>query len=100
MTSLARQVIGDLLSGGIQEQAAEALAARGLGGACVPDSYTGFISWATVTGTCTLVYSPDTMLLVDEERRQTPRLLGVAPYDAKAIEARNWSVFDWAGARP
>jgi hypothetical protein len=98
MTGMARKVIDGLLSPDVQVQAASALSARGLSDACRTTSYTGFISWPTWTGTATVIYSPDTMLLISEERGQDPRVLGAATYDAKAIEARNWSVFEPAGA--
>jgi hypothetical protein len=97
MTGLARKVIDGLLSADLQAQAVPVLAARGLGDTCVPAAYTGFIAWPTMTGTCTLVYSPDTMLLIAEDPQQEPKLLGAAAYDAKAIEARDWSVFESAG---
>lgn len=98
MTGLARKVIDALLSGSMQEQAVPALDARGLGDRCLPSSFTGFIVWPTLSGTCTLVYSADAMLLIAEDRRQEPRLLGAAAYDAKVIEARDWSVFEQVGA--
>lgn len=94
MTSFARTLVDQLLTADVQEQAGAALAARGLGGTCVPADYTGFIAWPTLAGTCTLVHSPAAMLLISEERGRDPRLLGAAPYDAKAIQARNWSVFE------
>ncbi len=77
----------------MQEQAAPGLAARGLGDTCLPASFTGFIAWPTLSGICALVYSHETMLLIAEDRRQEPRLLGAAAYNAKAIDARDWSVF-------
>jgi hypothetical protein len=98
MTALARAVIDALLTADIQEQAVPALASRGLGETCDPASFTGFISWPTMAGTCTLIYSPDAMLLIAEERGKHPRLAGAAPYDAKAIMSRNWSVFAPVGA--
>lgn len=96
MTGLARKVIDGLLSAEMQARAVPVLASRGLGDACVPASYTGFIAWPTLSGTCTLIYSAEAMLLIAEERGQEPRLLGAAAYDSKAIKARNWSVFEQA----
>ena len=98
MTSFARTVVDQLLTATMQSQAAVALSARGRGDTCDPAAYTGFIAWPTMSGTCTLVYSPDAMLLIAEERGQEPRLLGAAPYDTTAIADRNWSVFEMAGA--
>lgn len=96
MTGLARKVIDSLLSEDLQGQAASALASRGLGDICDPDVFTGFIAWPTHAGTCTLIHSPAAMLLIAEERGKQPRLVGAAPYDSKAIAARNWAVFDAA----
>lgn len=93
MTGFARIMVDQLLTAAMQAQAVPALAARGLGDTCDPAAYTGFIAWPTRYGTCTLVYSPDAMLLIAEERGQEPRLLGAAPYDVTAIRARDWSVF-------
>lgn len=94
MTGLARKVVDSLLSEDLQGQAASSLAARGLGDTCDPAAFTGFIAWPTHAGTCTLLYSPEAMLLVAEERGKQPRLVGAAPYDPRTIAARDWTVFD------
>ena len=93
MTALARVVVDMLLTPEMQAEAAVALAAKGLGETCTPSDYTGFVSWPTRTGTCTLIHSPAAMLLIAENRRESARLLGAAPYDAKVINGRNWEVF-------
>jgi hypothetical protein len=93
MTALARVVIDMLLTEEMQAQAALALNAKGLGDTCTPADYTGFVSWPTRSGTCTLIHSPAAMLLIAENRRESARLVGAAPYDAKAINGRNWEVF-------
>lgn len=92
MTALARTVIDMLLTPCMQARASVALAGRGLG-ACDPAAFTGFVSWATRTGTCTVLHSPDAMLLIAEDRRSSARLIGAAPYDPAAIDARDTTTF-------
>lgn len=93
MTGLARVVIDMLLTPEMREQAAAAMSVRGLGDACDPAAFTGFLSWPTAGGTCTLLHSPASMILIAENRRESARLVGVAPFDAKTITSRDWSVF-------
>lgn len=92
MTALARAVIDMLLTPCMQTRATVALSARGLG-SCEPAAFTGFTSWATRTGTCTVLHSPAAMLLIAEDRRSSARLVGAAPYDPAAIEARDTTAF-------
>lgn len=97
MTALARAVIDMLLTPAMQAAATTALAAHGLG-ACEPAAFTGFVSWPTKTGTCTLIHSPAAMVLIAENRRESARLVGAAPYDARVIKDQDWSVFTPAAA--
>lgn len=92
MTALARAVIDMLLTPDMQARATAALAGHGLG-PCVPADFTGFASWPTKTGTCTLIHSPAAMVLIAENRRESARLVGAAPYEARVVKELDWSVF-------
>ncbi|HEX9088489.1 MAG TPA: hypothetical protein VF867_13295 [Arthrobacter sp.] len=93
MTVLARTVIDALLTPRVRESAAAALSARGLGG-CDPETFTGFVSWPTISGTCTLIHSPAAMVLISEARHVQAVVVGAAPYDTAIIRDRDWSVFN------
>lgn len=93
MTAFARVVIDMLLTPAMQEQAGVAMAARGLGNTCDPAAFTGFVSWPTAGGTCMLLHSPTTMILIAENRRESARLVGAAPFSAQSITSRDWNVF-------
>lgn len=92
MTTLARAVIDMLLTPSMQASATAALDARGLG-SCDPAAFTGFVTWPTKAGTATVLHSPAAMLLIAEDRRASARLVGAAPYDPAAIEARDATIF-------
>ena len=92
MTALARTVIDGLLSQQIRESAAEALSARGLG-VFDPADFTGFVSWPTISGTCTLIHSPAAMVLIAEARHVQSVVVGAAAFDPEVLRDRAWHIF-------